>query len=637
MTPVAAGHPLAPAAAAGAPAPQHTRLALLATALGLQGLALVAQAGTSRWRGLPGAAERLALAPTGAPHRHQRLQLLRHVLDRQPGGRWATAVADNAASAIGAAPLPALVRRLFLWLDGRRVDAQLAQRFPGAAADLALDPAPRLPDTWLACQPPGAAADAAQALQQAWDWHTRLRADRPARRNGHGRAAAARPARLLQVQPAAGPGSSDGMAPGGEGLAGDGGGSADHPGSGPAGRPSARPPGHSSGSATSGDGVDGAALPGGDNAAADAAPASRRTRLPDSPATAASGARTTLHDEWDCHLQAHRRHWTAVHEHRLQGTDLHFLDGLRARFPTLVRQLQRHAVRLRADLPQRTRRLADGDTVDLDAALDALVARRTPPQAAVGPTRQAGGGPRPPWGDDRLYAARPLRERALAVALLLDTSSSTGYPIPSPADTAAPEPLLDDLLWLPAGKRWQPAAPRRRVLDVVRDAAGLLCEALHRLGDRQAVFGFSGQGRLQVDLAVVKDFDDPWGPAQGAALAALQPQGATRTGAAVRHAVHRLQDQPARRRLLVVLSDGYPQDQDYGSGPDALHYGLQDTAQALREAERAGVACLQVSVDAAAHDYLRRVCPKHRYWVVDTVEALPARMLALARLLAGRR
>ena len=196
---------------------------------------------------------------------------------------------------------------------------------------------------------------------------------------------------------------------------------------------------------------------------------------------------------------------------------------------------------------------------------------------------------------------------------------------------------MDDLLWQPAGKRWQPAAPRRRVLDVVRDAAGLLCEALHRLGDRQAVFGFSGQGRLQVDLAVVKDFNDPWGPAQGAALAALQPQGATRTGAAVRHAVHRLQAEPARRRLLVVLSDGYPQDRDYGSGPDALQYGLQDTAQALREAERAGVACLQVSVDAAAHDYLRRVCPKHRYWVVDDVDALPARMLALARLLAGQR
>ena len=89
-----------------------------------------------------------------------------------------------------------------------------------------------------------------------------------------------------------------------------------------------------------------------------------------------------------------------------------------------------------------------------------------------------------------------------------------------------------------------------------------------------------------------------------------------------------------RRRVLIVLSDGYPQDSDYGSGAQALTYGLQDTAQALREARRAGVASFHLSVDAAAHDYMRRICPPHRYWVVDAVDALPARMLALVRLLA---
>ena len=86
--------------------------------------------------------------------------------------------------------------------------------------------------------------------------------------------------------------------------------------------------------------------------------------------------------------------------------------------------------------------------------------------------------------------------------------------------------------------------------------------------------------------------------------------------------------------MLIVLSDGYPQDSDYGSGAQALTYGLQDTAQALREARRAGVASFHLSVDAAAHDYMRHICPPHRYWVVDAVDALPARMLALVRLLA---
>ena len=139
-----------------------------------------------------------------------------------------------------------------------------------------------------------------------------------------------------------------------------------------------------------------------------------------------------------------------------------------------------------------------------------------------------------------------------------------------------------------------------------------------------------------MDFAVIKDFADPWSAQQAAALAAVRPQGATRTGAAVRHAVRRLQAEPARRKLLIVLSDGYPQDSDYGEGvgEQALQHGLQDTAQALREAERSGVTCFNLSVDAAANDYLRRICPAHRYWVIDDVDALPARMLALVRLLA---
>ena len=162
----------------------------------------MAQVGASRWRGLPGAADRLALAHDRRQHRHQRLQLLRHALDRQPGGRWAALAPDTAAIAVGAVPLPVLVRRLFLWLDGRRVDSLLVQRFPGAAADLALDPAPCLPAAWRACQPDTPATDAAHALRLAWDWHARLRLGRPADRTGRVGSALAPPARLLQVQPA---------------------------------------------------------------------------------------------------------------------------------------------------------------------------------------------------------------------------------------------------------------------------------------------------------------------------------------------------------------------------------------------------------------------------------------------------
>ncbi len=585
------------------------RLALLAAALGEPDLQIQLHDGASRWRGRAGTDTALQLAP-GQPPRQQRLQLLRHLLDGRPGGRRSS---PHVVAALADRRLPALLRRLFLWLDGQRIDRLLVQRFPGAAADPALDPPPPLLPGLAACQPAAAATDADSALELARHWHATLRAGRPNRRSRTLAGIDDDRCRLLHVRPASGPGDGDGAAPGGQGMAGDGGGSS-HRGAGGSAhqRPASSAPVGRQDSANP-------ATPGATPTTADGSGANK-LRSVRRAGRAAAGPHTTLHDEWDHRLQAHRRHWTAVHERRLRGSDLQFMAGLQARFPGLLRRIRRRFASLRADAPQRARRLRDGDALDLDAALDAQVARRAAPLPA----------------DDRVYQARPLRQRALSVALLLDMSSSTGYPIPAPPGTATPAPEPDDVLWQVAGSRLAvDSTPRRRVIDVVRDATALLCEALQAMGDRHAVFGFSGQGRLNVDCAVIKDFADPWGPPQAAALAAVQPQGATRTGAAVRHAVHRLRAEPSRRRLLIVLSDGYPQDSDYGDGPDALQHGLQDTAQALREAERAGVACFQLSVDAAANDYLRRISPKHRYWVLDEVNALPARMLALARLLAA--
>ena len=90
-------------------------------------------------------------------------------------------------------------------------------------------------------------------------------------------------------------------------------------------------------------------------------------------------------------------------------------------------------------------------------------------------------------------------------------------------------------------------------------------------------------------------------------------------------------------RLLIVVTDGYPQDSDYGPDPEDIEYGLRDTAQALRETERAGIAVFCVSVDHAAHDYLRRVCPATRYLVIDEVTALPEQLAKVYRRLLSCR
>ena len=107
-------------------------------------------------------------------------------------------------------------------------------------------------------------------------------------------------------------------------------------------------------------------------------------------------------------------------------------------------------------------------------------------------------------------------------------------------------------------------------------------------------------------------------------------------GAAIRHATAKLARQPASTRLLVVVSDGYPQDSDYG--PDRLdpEYGIRDTARALADAGLAGITTFCVTIDPGGHDYLRRMCAPHRYRVIDDVPALPAALAGIYAELSGR-
>ena len=85
----------------------------------------------------------------------------------------------------------------------------------------------------------------------------------------------------------------------------------------------------------------------------------------------------------------------------------------------------------------------------------------------------------------------------------------------------------------------------------------------------------------------------------------------------------------------MLVTDGYPQDQDYGPDRNDRAYGLRDTAQALREAARAGVAASCITVDQAAHDCLRGVCPAHCYLVIDDLNSLPERLSRLYRRLTS--
>ena len=153
-----------------------------------------------------------------------------------------------------------------------------------------------------------------------------------------------------------------------------------------------------------------------------------------------------------------------------------------------------------------------------------------------------------------------------------------------------------------------------------------MSQALEEIGDAFAIYGFSGHGREQVEMYRVKSFAESLTPTVKARLGAIEPRRSTRMGTALRHAIERMASVSARSKHLILLSDGFPQDFDYGQDRRSNVYGIRDTAVALREAESAGITPFCITVDKAGHDYLRDMCDDNRYMVIDDIAALPSEL-----------
>lgn len=202
-------------------------------------------------------------------------------------------------------------------------------------------------------------------------------------------------------------------------------------------------------------------------------------------------------------------------------------------------------------------RQVDGTELDLDALIAAQVAIRATGQ-----------------GSDRIF--RDLRhvERDLSVAILMDCSRSTESVVGS-----------------------------RSIIDTAREALAALAGGIDAAGDRLAIWGFSSLKRDRVFLTRCKAFGDPMTPGVTALVGGLQPGHYTRLGAAIRHASAQLEREPAARKLLLVLTDGKPNDLDHYEGT----HGIEDSHMAVREARRAGQTVHGVIVDADGQDWFARI------------------------------
>jgi nitric oxide reductase activation protein len=164
----------------------------------------------------------------------------------------------------------------------------------------------------------------------------------------------------------------------------------------------------------------------------------------------------------------------------------------------------------------------------------------------------------------------------------------------------------------------------------------VMAAALEALGDSYGIYGFSGYSKDNVELFIAKEPDDAFSQNTLKSIAAMVPKGSTRMGPAIRHASTKLMSTGSAMKVLMVISDGFPQDCDYGPVRGNHDYGVEDTARALQESQQKGIETFCMTVDKSGHDYLKRMCPDERYMIIEEMEDLPNQLTKVYTALTGK-
>ncbi|MBK7725110.1 MAG: VWA domain-containing protein [Dehalococcoidia bacterium] len=326
------------------------------------------------------------------------------------------------------------------------------------------------------------------------------------------------------------------------------------------------------------------------------------------------------YDEWDFRAQDYKPRWCAVKESKLEEGDDNFYENALREHAGLVAQTRKQFELMKPEMFRKIKRLPDGEDFDLDSAIEWMVEKR------------AGASP-----NEKIYWRRNKIERDVAVAFLVDMSASTDEEINKREKKYDDDDYDDDprkyLSWWVSKRRQELTSPPKRIIDLERESTVLLMTALETIGDQYGIYGFSGYGRDNVEFFVIKDFNETLDTKIKNRLDKVTPIRSTRMGPAIRHATFKLMETDAKVKILVLLSDGRPQDHGYGRDRTEKEYAIHDTKQALNEAKREGITPFALTVDRAGHDYLKTMCEDMGYEVVADIEALPSRLPALYRRL----
>jgi len=285
--------------------------------------------------------------------------------------------------------------------------------------------------------------------------------------------------------------------------------------------------------------------------------------------------------EWDYQIQLARPDWATVYERRQPVGDPDDIRDIITEYKPVAHRIKQIIDLLTPEGVQRVRNMEDGDEIDINAAIDAMVAIRMGEQP-----------------NTRITMRNVLKSRDLAVVLLLDLSEST-----------------NEML----------GGSDKTVLQLTREAATLVSTAIDGIGDPFAIHGFASDGRHDVQYYRFKDFTAHFDDDAKARLAGMRGGLSTRMGAALRHAGYHLSKQQEKRKLILLVTDGEPADVDERDPQHLRH----DTKKAVEELYSKGVLSYCLTLDANADDYVKRIFGANNYTIIDNVNRLPEKLPTL--------
>jgi nitric oxide reductase NorD protein len=284
-----------------------------------------------------------------------------------------------------------------------------------------------------------------------------------------------------------------------------------------------------------------------------------------------------LYNEWNFKRQHYHKNWCVLRELEVKPEYDDFVENTLLKYKGLLKSL-RHTFEILRGEDKLLKRQVHGDDIDIDALVEAYADVKSGMEMS-----------------DRLFTKMHKEERNVAVIFMVDMSGST--------------------------KGW--------INEAERESLILLAEVLQILGDRFAIYGFSGMTRKRCELYKIKAIDEAYDNEIKARIANIQPQDYTRMGVFIRHITRIFNGIDASTKLLITLSDGKPDDYDTYRG----EYGVEDTRQALYEAHRDGIHSYCITIDEQARDYLPHMYGAANYSVIDDVAQLPLKVSDIYRRL----